>query len=387
MSSCSFPATSRVIHKSDPRRQAADLRHRIYLARGSIRTTVVDRVRPLVMCAAMRNSSATRDIIRRVIPSKRSAPRSSDQEVMRHLSRSQIFKDYERAFSKAMGLPLNIRGRDSWSPAHHGKEDGDSLASILARFNKARAACLRAQTAASRDPDSTMRTVTWFAGLSESAVPVYVGDHILGFLETGEVMLRNPTKKHFATITRQLRTWGYKTDWKQLERAYFRTCVLSPERYRAMLRLLSIFAQHLSILSNQLVVGREKEEPANMARTRQFIEKHQAEPLSLGRVAHEANISRHYFCKMFKKATGINFVDYLSRVRIEKSKTLLLNPNSRISEAAFACGFLSMTNFNRAFKRIVGRSPTQFRQSLPRLRRPIKAANGTGLNSRRRSRL
>src|SRR5881394_1464867 len=124
--------------------------------------------------------------------------RSSDQEVMLHLSRSRIFKDYERAFSEATGLPLNIRGHDTWSPSRHGKADNDSFASILARFNKARAACLRAQTDASREPDSTTRTVTWFAGLSESAVPVYVGDHILGFLETGEVMLKNPTKKHFA---------------------------------------------------------------------------------------------------------------------------------------------------------------------------------------------
>jgi AraC-like DNA-binding protein/ligand-binding sensor protein len=295
--------------------------------------------------------------------------RSSDQEVMVHLSRSQIFKDYEQAFSEAMGLPLNIRAHHSWSPAHHGKTDDDSFAAILARFNQARAACLRAQTDASQELASTTRTATWFAGLSESAVPVYVGDHILGFLETGEVMLKNPTKKHFASITRQLRAWGYKTDWKQLERAYFRTCVLSPDRYRAMLRLLSIFAQHLSILSNQLVVRREKEESTSMARTRQFIETHQAEPLSLGRVAQAANISRHYFCKMFKKATGMNFIDYLSRVRVEKSKTLLLNPNSRISEVAFACGFQSMTNFNRTFKRIVGRSPTQFRESLPRLQR------------------
>jgi AraC-like DNA-binding protein/ligand-binding sensor protein len=297
--------------------------------------------------------------------------RSSDQEVMRHLSRSQIFKDYERAFSEAMGLPLNIRAHDSWSPAHHGKTDHDSFAAILARFNQARAACLRAQADASQEPASTTRTVTWFAGLSESAVPVYVGDHILGFLETGEVMLRNPTKKHFGSITRQLRAWGYKTDWKQLERAYFRSCVLSPVRYRAMLRLLSLFAQHLSILSNQLVVRREKDESTNMTRARQFIEDHQAEPLSLGRLARVANISRHYFCKMFKKATGINFTDYLSRVRVEKSKTLLLNPNSRISEAAFACGFQSMTNFNREFKRIVGRSPTQFREGLPKLRRAV----------------
>jgi AraC-like DNA-binding protein/ligand-binding sensor protein len=320
---------------------------------------------------AVQGANVARSTIRQGVMKKRSAPRSSDQEVMRYLSRSQIFKDYEGAFSKAMGLPLNIRGHDSWSPSHHGKDDRGSFASILARFNKARSACLKAQSDASREPDSTTRTVTWFAGLSESAVPVYIGDHILGFLETGEVMLKNPTKKHFASITRQLRAWGYRANWKQLERAYFRSCVLSPDRYRAMLRLLSIFAQHLSILSNQLVVGREKDESANMARARQFIEKHQAEPLSLGRVAQAANISRHYFCKMFKKATGINFIDYLSRVRVEKSKTFLLNPNSRISEAAFASGFQSMTNFNRAFRRIVGRSPTQFRESLPKLRRSV----------------
>src|SRR5256884_9541139 len=170
--------------------------------------------------------------------------RSSDQEVMLHLSRSQIFKDYERAFNEAIGLPLNIRGHDSWSPPQHGKEDHDSFASILARFNKARAACLRAQTDASREPDSRTRIVTWFAGLSESAVPVYVGDHILGFLETGEVMLKNPTKKHFASITRQLRAGGHKAARKQLQRASFRSCVLSPARYRAMLRLLSLFARH-----------------------------------------------------------------------------------------------------------------------------------------------
>src|SRR5437588_10458462 len=116
------------------------------------------------------------------VTSKRRPSRSSDQEVMRHLSRSQIFKDYERAFSEATGLPLNIRGHDSWSPAHHGKEDHASLASILTRFNKARAACLRAQTDASREPHSTTRTVTWSAGRTESAVPVNVAEHILGFL-------------------------------------------------------------------------------------------------------------------------------------------------------------------------------------------------------------
>src|SRR4029453_16918957 len=95
------------------------------------------------------------------------AARSSDQEVMRHLSRSQIFKDYEWAFSKATGLPLNIRGRDSWSPAHHGKTDHVSFAAILARFNKARAACLSAQTDGPQEPPSPHGPGPWFGGASE----------------------------------------------------------------------------------------------------------------------------------------------------------------------------------------------------------------------------
>src|SRR5436305_13872221 len=126
------------------------------------------------MRAAMRHASGVRHTASQGETNKRSAARSSDQEVMRHLSRSQIFKDYETAFSKATGLPLNIRGHDSWSPAHHGKTDHVSFAAILARFNKARAACLSAQTDASQKPGSPTRTATWFAGLRETTVPLYV---------------------------------------------------------------------------------------------------------------------------------------------------------------------------------------------------------------------
>ena len=45
---------------------------------------------------------------------------------------------------------------------------------------------------------------------------------------------------------------------------------------------------------------------------------------------------------MFKKVTGLNFTDYVSRIRIEKAKNLLLNPNLRISEIAYEVGFQSL---------------------------------------------
>jgi len=60
----------------------------------------------------------------------------------------------------------------------------------------------------------------------------------------------------------------------------------------------------------------------------------------------------------------VNFTEYVSRVRIEKARALLLNPNLRISEIAYEVGFQSLTHFNRVFKKLLGQSPTEFRSHL-----------------------
>ena len=117
-------------------------------------------------------------------------------------------------------------------------------------------------------------------------------------------------------------------------------------------------------VSEAAALIRELRGSVSMVRDRVEIAVAPAFP-ALGAVAKAANTSTFYFCKMFKKAVGINFTDYLSRVRIEKAKNLLLNPNLRISEIAFEVGFQSLTHFNRVFKKIVGQSPTEYREKLP----------------------
>ena len=137
------------------------------------------------------------------------------------------------------------------------------------------------------------------------------------------------------------------------------------KRYDSTVSLLNLFAQHLSIVSNQVVVRQNHSEPPMIANARKFITEHYAEDLSLGQVAKAVNASPFYFCKMFKKITGVNFTDFLSRVRIEHAKNLLLNQNLRVSEIAFEVGFQSLTHFNRVFKKIIGQSPTEYRSRLP----------------------
>jgi AraC-like DNA-binding protein len=107
-------------------------------------------------------------------------------------------------------------------------------------------------------------------------------------------------------------------------------------------------------------------ESVRIWRARDYIERHSAEELSLGKVARAANTSANYFSEKFKEATGTNFVKYVARKRFEKAEVLLRNAELRISEIAFAVGFQSLSQFNRVFKKFAGKSPTEYRAAARR---------------------
>ncbi len=281
------------------------------------------------------------------------------------LSGSPIYQDYERAFSETTGLPVTLRPVESWQLPHHGKKNENPFCGLMAQKSRSCAACLQVQQKLTESATAEPQTVTCMAGMADTAVPVRLGEQVIGFLQTGQVFRKKPSKALFERIANQITEWGLLVDKTQLEEAYFGTRVVSNKQYESIVRMLAIFAQHLSMLSNQIVVQQENAEPPVITRAKAFIREHQAEDLSLGLVARTVNTSSFYFCKMFKKVTGLNFTDYVSRVRIEKSKNLLLNPNLRVSEIAFEVGFQSLTHFNRVFKRIVGQSPTDYRRHIP----------------------
>jgi AraC-like DNA-binding protein/ligand-binding sensor protein len=289
----------------------------------------------------------------------------ANRRLLDQLSKSQIYQDYERAFSTATGLPLTLRSVDAWQVAHHGKKEQNPFCALMAKTSRTCAACLEVQQKLSNPKTDEAVSVTCFAGMCDSAVPIRIGKELLGFLQTGQIFTKKPSKAQFDRASRQLLEWGVKGDFKQIEEAYFHTRVITPKQYEAMVSMLSIFGQHLSQISNQLAVQQENSEPPVITRAKQFIQDHQTDDLSLGQVAQAVNTSSFYFCKLFKKATGINFTEYVSRVRVEKAKNLLLNPNLRISEIAYEVGFQSLTHFNRVFRKLVGQSPTEHREKLP----------------------
>lgn len=118
------------------------------------------------------------------------------------------------------------------------------------------------------------------------------------------------------------------------------------------------------LLAHEENISNHRAEPVEIWKARKFIEQHSGEELSLSKVAKAVNINANHLSEKFKQVTGVNFVQYVAHSRFEKARDLLRNPNRRISEIAFAVGFQSLSQFNRVFKRLARRSPSQYRADV-----------------------
>ena len=94
-----------------------------------------------------------------------------------------------------------------------------------------------------------------------------------------------------------------------------------------------------------------------------YIEKNYAQKLKLSDVADQIYVSQWHLSKLLNKYTGQNFSELLNSVRIEKAKELLCDPSLRVGDIADAVGFMDMAHFSRVFKKIVGTSAKDYRNS------------------------
>ena len=103
------------------------------------------------------------------------------------------------------------------------------------------------------------------------------------------------------------------------------------------------------------------DEPIDIKRSRHFIHENYTDELSLTDAARAANISPGHLSEKFKQVTGIKFVEYVGRLRVERACERLCDTSAPISEIAFEVGFQSLSQFNRSFKKFSGTSPSQYR--------------------------
>jgi AraC-like DNA-binding protein len=287
----------------------------------------------------------------------------ANKQLIDVLRRSRLFRDYERIFTKATELPLTLRPLEYWELEHRGKKKENPFCAMLAEHPATLGVCLQAHANMIRDTRDRPHTVTCPFGLTETAVPVKLGGKTIGYLRIGQVLRRSQRKADTENVKRTLAEHGFRFTNK-VRAAWEHSAFIPPEKYDAIVRLLTFFAEQLSTLLDQIVRERENAEPPLVRKARDYITKNRMESLSLAEVAKASGANVFYFCKVFKRTTGLKFTDYVARVRLEDAKTELLNSNRRISEIAYDVGFHSLPQFNRVFRRIFRQSPTQFRAHL-----------------------
>lgn len=136
-------------------------------------------------------------------------------------------------------------------------------------------------------------------------------------------------------------------------------------------RSLAIRAQ-LNILAVSLVreCGYLEEKPAStpqmdcIMNAMYYIEEHLSESLSLTDIANYSGTSPNYFSTLFKKICNVSLWDYITTKRIEKAIRMICSDNcGTMLDVAMACGFNNTANFNKAFRKQTGLTPTQYRNA------------------------
>lgn len=176
--------------------------------------------------------------------------------------------------------------------------------------------------------------------------------------------------------------FGLKNDFCEQNRFYprFTMRIQDMRRIRTILRFmreecdrmlpgnhLCLMGYFMSLLGNLARAyheqgGDTRHTPANIANAMSFMKNNYSRQLGLADILKVAGMSKSSFMRNFRLATGTSPIDYLLRTRILAACELLRSPRYRIAEISDLVGFSDSDYFSRAFRKITGRSPRQYRR-------------------------
>lgn len=200
------------------------------------------------------------------------------------------------------------------------------------------------------------------AGFFDMAIPIVIqGEHV-ATISSGQVLPERQSKSAFARTAVRLR-W-LKIPATRLRAAYARAPWLPRDRLVPVMHLLELFARQLCGSAWRIRELEASLEHPAIRHAHALVEERFCDPeLRLADAAARTGLSLAHFSHLFHKETGVTFTRYVQSRRIDEAKRRLSTTNQSITEICFACGFNSLTHFNRVFRRGAGASPSQFRRA------------------------
>ncbi|WP_033164980.1 response regulator [Clostridium sp. KNHs205] len=94
-----------------------------------------------------------------------------------------------------------------------------------------------------------------------------------------------------------------------------------------------------------------------------YVVNHVDEKIGLTIISNYLNISKNYFCSLFKQETGENFLNYVTKIKMQRAKYLLKEKNMRIYEVCNYLGYTDTTYFTKLFKKYIGMTPNDYKKT------------------------
>lgn len=94
----------------------------------------------------------------------------------------------------------------------------------------------------------------------------------------------------------------------------------------------------------------------------QYVIEHIDEEISLVTISETLSISKNYFCSLFKKETGENFLSFVTRMKMRRAQFLLREENLRVYEVCDLLGYTDTTYFTRLFKKYTNMTPNEYKK-------------------------
>ena len=287
-------------------------------------------------------------------------------DLIESLKSSPFYQVCQNAFREATDLPLVVTSLShfDFNPCHASPHQ-NSFCQLMNLSHGACEKCVMAQQRLHVEAQKQAYTLTCFAGLEETAVPLRLGRDIIGFLQTGQIFTKPPQAAQFNTVNDAAVSAGFtEVETRRLIKSYRQTPIFEKEKYASMITLLSIISLQLTEFLNRLMLEGESHEPHIISQAKAWIADRIDEKISLAEISRRTHVSVFYFCKLFKQSTGMTLTEYVNRQRIELAKGELKNTEKPVTEIAYAVGFQSLSPFNRSFLKYVGESPRQYRQHV-----------------------
>lgn len=122
---------------------------------------------------------------------------------------------------------------------------------------------------------------------------------------------------------------------------------------------ISLFEQRITSTAES-----EKQEERTITGITRYLQEHLAEDLCLSVLAEEFHLNPQYISQLFKNEIGVNFLSYLTNIRMEKAKKLLLSTSLSVADVAERSGYGDYRVFTKVFKKSEGITPSQYRRDF-----------------------